>query len=113
MLLSYIHTPLSMSLVPLHTKLSNTEKPKVRELCPNPLHLGLTPFKDPQTQLLDHKLHHPFYDAPTADQESKREGSMAELPAIGESQGFNTAVIKEAIVDLHSAHMEFENIQLK
>lgn len=54
---SYILTPLLMSLVPLHTKLNNTEKPKGRELCPSLL-LDLTLFKDPQTQLLDHKLHH-------------------------------------------------------
>ena len=30
-----------------------------------------------------------------------------------EAQGFNIDVMKEAVVDLHSAHVEFQNIQLK
>ena len=57
MLLSYTLTPLLMTLAPLHTKLNNNEKPKGKGLSPNPL-LSLTLFKDPQTQILDHKLHH-------------------------------------------------------
>ena len=43
-----------------------------------------------------------FYDARAADQESQRE-----------RQVFNTDVMKEAVVDLQSAHMEFEKLQLK
>lgn len=47
-----------MNLVILLTRWNNTESPKAKELCPS-LHLGLTHFKDPQTQILDHKLHSP------------------------------------------------------
>jgi len=38
---------------------------------------------------------------------------VEEPPMIGEGQNLNTTVMKEGVVDLHSAHMEFENIQLK
>jgi len=47
-----------------------------------------------------------FCDAPIADQESQREGCVEGLPAIGEGQDFNIAVIKEVVVDLYSAHTE-------
>jgi len=39
-------------------KVEHNRKAKGRELYPSLPHLGLTPSKDPQTQLLDHKLRH-------------------------------------------------------
>ena len=49
-------TPL-MILAPLYTKWNNNGKSREKGLCQSPL-LGLTLFKDPQTQILDHKLPH-------------------------------------------------------
>jgi len=54
-----------------------------------------------------------FYDALIAHQELLREDSVEGVPVIGEGQDSNTAVIKEAIIDVHSAHMEFAKLQPK
>jgi len=35
------------------------------------------------------------------------------VPAINEVQNFNTFIMKEAIAELHNAHMEFPKVQLK
>jgi len=54
-----------------------------------------------------------FYDVPTTHDESQKESRVEGVSAISEGQDFNTAIMKEAVVELHSAHMEFASLQLK
>jgi len=50
---------------------------------------------------------HLVLDAPIAHDESQSEGIVEGVPIISKGQDFNTAVVKEAIIELHSDHMEF------